>query len=312
MTSDDLFSRRRENFQQHGELTAFNLAVVAEALDTVQRLRKENVGGETVERRVGEYKNWDPDIYKVDADTENGYKARLAEWGRRVVLLSEEAGRVEIGEGEGGPFYVVSDPFDGSFLFKHGIPDFWYSSLALYDAEFNPLSGVVGDATERRLAFANETGAYIGDLVEDGLLHCVKLDASYRELMGRKHAETIEGGSIESYAMKPAKFLFPLVDRFREFLAPFKFFLPNGGPYGFVDVAEGKVDVYFAPGQPYVDIFSGLYIAQQAGAVVTDFEGNRVQATDDVETVHDVVATTNPALHEVVLERIAECLRKES
>ena len=308
MTSEDLFLRRQGNFQEYGELTAFNLALVAEALDTIQRLREENVGGETVERRLGEFKQWDPDIYRVDKDTEDGYRARLGGWGRRVVLLSEEAGRVEMGPDEGEPFYVVSDPFDGSFLFKHGIPDFWYSSLAFYGARFDPLSCVVGDAVARRLAFANDTGAYIGDLAGDGLLHCVKLDASYRNLMGRKHTQSIEGASIESYAMKPAKFLFPLVDKFRGLLAPFKFFLPNGGPYGFVDVAEGKVDVYFAPRQPYVDIFSGLYIAQQAEVVVTDFHGNPVRPTDDVETVHDVVATTNPALHEVVLKRIAECL----
>jgi len=308
MASDDLFARRRENFQQYGELTAFNLAMVAEALDTIQQLSDENVGGETVEKRIGEYKEWDPDIYRVDKDTEDGYRSRLAQWGKRLVLLSEEAGRVEIGQGANEPVFVVSDPFDGSFLFKHGIPDFWYSSLAFYAPDFDPLSCVVGDAVPRRLAFANETGAYIGSLVGDHLEHCVKLDASYRDLMGRKHADTTEGGSIESYAMKPAKFLFPLVDRFRKFLAPFKFFLPNGGPYGFADVAEGKVDVYFAPGQPYVDIFSGLYIAQQAEVVVTDFDGNPVKPTDDVETVHDVVATTNPALHEVVLKGIADCL----
>ena len=312
MTGEELFQRRRKNFQRYGELSAFNLALVAEALDTIQRLREENVGGETVERRLGEFKQWDPDIYRVDKDTEEGYRTRLARWGRPVVLLSEEAGRVEVGEGTGGPVYVIADPFDGSFLFKHGIPDFWYSSLAFYNADFQPLSCVVGDAVPRRLAFANETGAYIGDLVGDRLLHCVRLDASYRTLMGRPHATDTKGGSIESYAMKPTKFLFPLVDRFREFLRPFKFFLPNGGPYGFVDVAEGKVDVYFAPGQPYVDIFSGLYIAQQAEAVVTDFEGNPVRPTDDVETVHDVVATTNPALHEVVLKRIAECLATEN
>ncbi len=309
MAAEDLFQRRQENFRKYGELLALNLAMVAEALDTIQRLSDENVGGETVERRVGEFKQWDPDIYRVDKDTEDGYRARLAGMGRPVVLLSEEAGRVELGEGSGEPLYVVSDPFDGSFLFKHGIPDFWYSSLAFYDTDFSPLSCVVGDAVPRRLAFANETGAYIGELAGEGLAHCVKLDASYRKLMGRPEATGIEGGSIESYAMKPTKFLFPLVDRFRDFLAPFKFFLPNGGPYGFVDVAEGKIDVYFAPRQPYVDIFSGLYVAQQAGAVVTDFDGNPVRATDDVETVHDVVATTNPTLHEVVLKKIGECLK---
>ena len=103
------------------------------------------------------------------------------------------------------------------------------------------------------------------------------------------------------------EFLFPLVDEFRELLAPFKFFQPNGGPFGFVDVAEGKIDCYFALRQPYVDVFSGIYIAQQAGVVVTDFEGNPVKPSDDVKTLWDVLVCTNTELHEEVLAAIAKC-----
>ena len=97
MNPEELFQRRQERFRTFGDLLAFNLALVAEALDTIQRLREENVGGETVERRLGEFKQWDPDIYRVDKDTEDGYRARLAQWSRPVILLSEEAGRVELG-----------------------------------------------------------------------------------------------------------------------------------------------------------------------------------------------------------------------
>ena len=87
----------------------------------------------------------------------------------------------------------------------------------------------------------------------------------------------------------------------------FKFFLPNGGPNGFVDVAEGKIDVYFAMQQPYVDVFSGIYVAMQAGAVVTDFDGKEVRCGHDAQTLHDVVASTNATLHEKALDRIAAC-----
>ncbi len=82
--------------------------------------------------------------------------------------------------------------------------------------------------------------------------------------------EDFDDASIESYAMKPKKFLSPLVDEYREFMELFKFFLPNGGPYGFVDVAEGKIDCYFARKQPFVDIFSGIMVAEKAGAVVEE------------------------------------------
>lgn len=310
---NEMFAKRLENWKSEGELTAFNLACVAEGLDTVKRMSDENVGWEVVEKRIGEYKNWDPDILKVDKDTEKGYWNRLEERGNPFTFLSEEAGTVQINPGaEGQKYFVVCDPFDGSYLFKHGIPAFWYSSLALYSADLSPVCCAVGDCYPQVIAFANENGAFLAELDGEKLIHRVKLDKKYRESMGRPDVITTKGASIESYAMKPKKFLMPLVDEYRDFLEPFKFLNPNGGPYGFVDVAEGKIDCYFARKQPFVDVFSGIYIAQQAGAVVTDFDGNAVQFEADEETVWDVVATTNQKLHDEVLSAIADCKQKIS
>ena len=308
---EDRFEERLAVFAGEGELTAFNLAVVAEGLDIIKELNDQNVGGETVEERIGEYKSWDPEIFKVDKDTEDQYTRRLEATGRPILLLSEEVGDIELNEGaEGEKCVVVCDPFDGSYLFKRGIPDFWYSSLALYDAQGQCQSCAVGDAVPRNIAFANAGGAFIAHLGEDGLEHKFALNAEYRELMGRADVTDIQKASIESYAMKPQKYLLPLVDEYREVVQPFKFFLPNGGPYAFVDVAEGKIDCYFARKQPHVDIFSGIFVAQQAGVMVTDFDGNPVQFTEDVHTVHDVVASTNSTLHDEVLRRIADCKKR--
>ena len=305
---DKVFRKRLGNFAGKGELTAFNLALVAEALDTVKDLSDKNIGWEQVEQRLGEYKSWDPDILKVDKDAEKGYWKRLEEQGTPFIFLSEEAGRVEINTDKAGEkLYVVCDPFDGSYLFKHGIPDFWYSSLAFFGPDFRPRSCAVGDCVTRKIAFANEDGAFIGELEGDKLVKQAKLNKKYRESMGRPDVTKIDGASIESYAMKPKKFLFPIVRQYAGLLEPFKFFLPNGGPYGFADVAEGKIDVYFAVKQPFVDVFSGIYIAQQAEVVVTDFEGNPVKCSDNVKSVLDVVVSSNSTLHEEVLKKIAEC-----
>ena len=89
---DEIFAKRLENWKSEGDLTAFNLACVAEGMDTVNRLSEQNVGWEVVEKRIGEYKNWDPDILKVDKDTENGYWKRLEQRGTPFLFLSEEAG----------------------------------------------------------------------------------------------------------------------------------------------------------------------------------------------------------------------------
>ena len=308
----ELFEKRLKSWYPNGQLSAFNLACVAEALDTVKMLHDQNVGGEEVEQRVGEFKSWDPEIFKVDKDTENGFIARLKERGEPFVFLSEEAGRVEINlDKSGEKRYVVCDPFDGSYLFKHGIPDFWYSSLAFYNANLSPLSCAVGDCVARKIAFANERGSFLVDLDGSNSGRMVKLDKHYRESMGRPDVTDLEIASIESYALKPKKFLMPLVDEYRDLFLQFKFFLPNGGPYGFVDVAEGKIDCYFARQQPYMDVLSGIYISEQAELVVTDFEGNEVKPSDDLETLWDVLVTSNKVLHEKVLSMIAEGKKKK-
>ena len=306
--NDEMFAKRLENWKSEGKLTAFNLACVAEGADTVKDLSDQNIGWEVVEKRIGEYKNWDPHILKVDKDCENGYWKRLEQLGTPFTFLSEEAGTVQINENaKGEKYYVVCDPFDGSYLFQHGIPAFWYSSLALYGTDLEPACCAVCDCFPRVVAFASEKGAFIADLDGDQLLHKVTLDKAYRESMGRPDVTEMKGASIESYAMKPAKFLMPLVDEYRDLLKHFKFINPNGGPYGFVDVAEGKIDCYFARRQPFVDIFSGMYIAQQADVIVTDFEGNEVQFVADEETLWDVVVSTNQTLHDQILSAISDC-----
>ncbi|MBN1349236.1 hypothetical protein JXJ21_07495 [candidate division KSB1 bacterium] len=307
----NLFEQRTKAWATEGELAAFNLACVAEALDTVKALSDKNIGWEEVESRLGEFKSWDLDILRVDKDTENGYRRRLENLGSPITFLSEEAGHLDLNtEKTGKLLYAVCDPFDGSYLFKHGLLDFWYSAFALYNEYLQPLCCAVGDCVARKIAYAHEHGAFLAELAGDKLVRKVKLDKAYRKAMGRPDVLKMEGASIESYALKPKKFLMPLVDEYRDLLLPFKLFLPNGGPYGFVDVAEGKMDCYFARQQPYVDVFSGIYIAEQAQLIVTDFDGNPVKPSNDVKTLWDVLVTTNEVLHDQVLNAIANCRQK--
>ena len=98
--------------------------------------------------------------------------------------------------------------------------------------------------------------------VDSGWVLRTLLERGLIKMMGRKDVTELEKASIESYAMKPKKYLLPLVDEYRKVMEPFKFFLPNGGPYAFADVAEGKIDCYFERRQPYVDVFSGIFIAE--------------------------------------------------
>ena len=87
---DEIFAKRLKNWESEGDLSAFNLACVAEALDTVKNLSDQNIGWEIVEKRIGEYKSWDPDIIKADKDTEKGYWQRLEQRGTPFKFLSEK------------------------------------------------------------------------------------------------------------------------------------------------------------------------------------------------------------------------------
>ncbi|MFA0752900.1 MAG: hypothetical protein IMHGJWDQ_000664 [Candidatus Fervidibacter sp.] len=81
-------------------------------------------------RREG-YREWDPEVIRIDRELENTYVQALQETGWRITLLSEELQRVEL-PGEGEPLFAVCDPFDGSALYRRRIRAFWFTALALY------------------------------------------------------------------------------------------------------------------------------------------------------------------------------------
>jgi fructose-1,6-bisphosphatase/inositol monophosphatase family enzyme len=305
---EDKFATRRQSLAAERELTAFNVAAVAEAMDTVWSLKGTTAGLQTIQTREGDWKSWDPDVYGVDEATEGGYIKRLKQLGKPIVMLSEESERVEINLDTGGdPFYCVSDPFDGSWLFKRQLPLWWYSSLAFYNKDFTPASTATGDVTENLIAFADESGAYLVTVEGDRLVNKQQLNEEYRQAIAGD-APDLGGACIESYALKPKKFLKPLLEQYGELIYAFKMFYPNGGPFGFVDVATGQVDVYFAVKQPYVDVFSGLDVARKSGAIVSDFDGNPFHLeTDNCQTTYDVIASRNQKIHDQVLEKLALC-----
>ena len=70
------------------------------------------------------------------------------------------------------------------------------------------------------------------------------------------------------------------------------------------------ITIHFSFKQPFVDVFSGIQIAEKGEAVVTDFDGNPIRCCDNVKTVWDVLVTTNETLHAKILEEIAKCKAK--
>lgn len=319
-TIDNLLPKRNEVFERrlkifssiYSPLLGLNLAIVAEGHDFINALAEKHGGKEEVGiRKPGEFKDWDPKTLAIDKKTEDIYIQRMQESGKHIIVLSEELEEAKtLNEASGQLRYAVCDPFDGSFLFYHDILAMWFSSLAFYSADGKPLSDVVCDPINNIFNFADKTKAYTTILRGDELSGVRVLNKDYRrELRGREEAVDIDpnDGSIESYALKPKRFGKPLRAQYGDILDGFKFFYPNGGPDGFGDVATGKIDVYFAPRQPHVDVFSGMPLAMNSGCQVANFDGSQVRFTSNVKTLHDIVVTSTPQLMKKMLTAIEEC-----
>ena len=285
-----------QEFKDFGPWTAFALETINDSIEMINRL-----GGRGVEvvstARQGEYRYWDPETLKVDREAENLFLQRLKKYGINAVVLSEEAGTLELTSQTPAPgleekVYFISDPFDGSLLYKRQIPAFWFTTLAIYSLNGSPKCAAVGDCAARSVDFCNQEKAYTARLVE-GKLQDVK------ELKPRD-TEKLQDAFLETYLMKP-HYMYPAVKDFEGLFSKVKFILPNGGPGGFSDVASGRVDVYFANKQPFVDVFTGLGIAQKAGCTISTFAGEEVPFNVDINSRYNIVCSANEKLHQQVL-----------
>ena len=287
-------------FKEFSDLCAFGLETIEASIDLIHKMGPSGV--EIVAEREGEYRYWDPETLKVDRDCENLFIERIKKKELNCLFLSEECGQQEFKTGKGERVVVVSDPFDGSLLYKRQIPAFWFTTLAFLKESGAGLAAVVGDCAARQVDFCDGGKAYTGRLNRGQL-------EGFRPVRPNQTKE-LKNAFVESYLMKP-HYLYPAVKDFEPFFSKVKFLLPNGGPGGFSDVASGRTDIYFAHKQPFTDIFAGLPIAQAAGCTISDFDGNPVQFKADVKSRWNIICACTQELHAQVLSAIKGCPRAD-
>lgn len=268
-------------------VTRFVIHTVAAAVRRAKEFGETAV--EIVATRTEGYREWDPEVIRIDRELENAYVQALKQTGWHITLLSEELQRAEL-LGSGEPLFAVCDPFDGSGLYRRRIRAFWFTALSLYDAAGNPLAAAVGDILNNIVEFCTQEDAFFASV---GNLDC------FFPLRPNR-TTSLKDAYLASYLMKP-HFLYPTVERYKPLLSQVKFVLPNGGPCGFADVASGRVEIYFAVQQPMIEVFAGLPIALKAGCVVTTFDGSEIRFDPDINKRYDVLCTCTPELHEQVL-----------
>lgn len=255
-------------------------------------------GQRVVAGREAGYRPWDPEVIGVDTATERAILAALNRGGIRGTLLSEEAGETTMAgrsarSGAGSePVYVIMDPFDGSLLYRRGIPAHWFSALAIYGQDGQPRAGGVTDHITGEIILAEPAGV-------------VRIPRPGARPVPVHPARTasLDGAFLETYLKKPP-YLYAMATALRPLFERAKFILGNGGPYGFADVACGRIDVYFGWNEALTEVFSAIYIAERAGCVVTQWDGSPIRFRPDIHAVYNLVCSANLRLHAEVLQAL--------
>lgn len=244
----------------------------------------------------------------IQADLETEAAILMVLEGRNVhgTFLSEEylkeGQRPELipsgpGLDGGRKVYVVADPLDGSAVYAHNLPLWWYSCVGIYSEEGQALGGCIVDVNRRVLYACDEERAYRATVDERAF------PTRWSALQAPPEKPLAEAW-LEIYTMKP-KHMKTAMEQYWRLIEPFYAIVPNGGPCGFTDCADGLADAYLHYDLPDTEQLSGgLMIAERAGCIITDLEGNKPAFDPAMEQRPVLLCATGPNLHRQALELI--------
>jgi myo-inositol-1(or 4)-monophosphatase len=214
---------------------------------------------------------------KIDRVAEDCIITYLREHHLCSLLISEEAGKVELG-GDLGTIFL--DPVDGTFNAVAGIP-FYALSIAYAEKGVtqqafvrNLASGETFTAIKGRYARCNDKAIQVSDVS--------RLDECAMSVYGRKFDPTRMmqlGQKIRRWRLLGASAL--------ELC-----YIGCGRVDGFVDL-RGTLRV--------TDAAAGMLVCSESGGKVTDLEGKSIHFPNEV-TIGRCLVATNGLLHEKVIE----------
>ena len=212
---------------------------------------------------------------------------REAEQAIRAVIRSEFPGHGILGEehgienGDSDHLWVI-DPIDGTRAFISGLP-VWGTLVGL-TVGGDAVAGMMSQPFTGELYFADSGGAFY-----EGPDGC-------RRLAPRKTTRLADATLTTT---TPALFKSEGRTRYDRLEQAVRLARYGADCYAFAMVAAGNVDIAVDPGlQPY-DIVALIPIIEQAGGVVTTFDGRPAEAGGDI------LAAATPELHEAAMAYLA-------
>ena len=246
------------------------MSAIDEALQTALRRVSEEVlaqagqglGREVVGAVPGRPESEDVEI-GIDSLCDEILLECLSSAGIAAQVYSEHGAEM-VGSGE--PEYIVAvDPFDGSGLYRRGIPAEWWSVASYFDADGAPLGGAAVDILRGELYAAQEDGVTVGP-VEGGTRKRVSPS-------GRRSLDSEV--TLSAYLMQPS-YITEWTARTREMMAKYPGLRvwPNGGACIYPWLARGRVDAYLMFDEPRSEVDPGLGFAARSGLALFEAHGN--------------------------------------
>ena len=221
--------------------------------DEVRELARQGLGREVVGAVPGRPESEDVEI-GIDSRCDEILIESLSDGGVTARVYSEH-GVDLVGSGE--PEYIVAvDPFDGSGLYRRGIPAEWWSVASYFDGAGTPLGGSALDILRGELYTAGAEGVSVGPVHGD--------DRMLVAPSGRRALD--DSVTLAAYLMQPS-YLNEWVTRMRDLLAryPGLRVWPNGGACIYPWLARGLVDAYVMFDEPRSEVDPGLGFAARSG-----------------------------------------------
>ena len=222
---------------------------------------RQGLGREVVGAVPGRPESEDVEI-GIDSRCDRILLESLSDAGVAVQVYSEHGADL-VGSGE-PEYIVVVDPFDGSGLYRRGIPAEWWSVASYFDAGGNPLGAAAVDILRGELYVAGEDGVTVGSL-----------DGEFREMATPSDKKSLDSDvTLSAYLMQPS-YITEWTARTKAMMAryPGLRVWPNGGACIYPWLARGRVDAYLMFDEPRSEVDPGLGFAARSGLVL--IEGSR-------------------------------------
>jgi len=228
----------------------------------------------------------DGDITKqIDLISESFIEGKLKTVISNYQLISEEN---QFKYNPNPKYTILLDPVDGTEMLLRGYP-LGNIAMSIHLTEsMKTIFGIVVDITTEIIYYANEIGAY-------------KIENNKKSDIKTSSIKSLKESFIGSYFGKN-----PRIQQFMEYknlIASINRVFNYGGPLEIIRVAYGGADAFleFVKGFKSIDYASAVYIAQKAGAKVTNLKGTELIINEDLfKREKFVVAATDELLYEIL------------